>query len=179
MNAHPRPDPCHRIEHAILTTPQATQRMRDLGIVVSTQPSFIYLFGEAWESLFGKERMDRILVTREWLEAGIHVAIGSEAPSMPAYNPQATLAGSMSRHTLKKNPIGPDQALTFEEALWAHTYEGAYAAHQENLKGSLDAGKLADLGVWTDDPAQLSFSELALLTTVDMTMVGGKIVYQR
>jgi predicted amidohydrolase YtcJ len=179
MNAHPRSDPRHRIEHAILTTPQATQRMRDLGIVISTQPAFIYLFGEGWESIFGTERMDRIMVTREWLDAGIHVAIGSDAPSMPAYNPQATLASSMSRHTYKKNAIGPDQTLTFEEALWAHTYQGAYAAHQEHLKGSLEAGKLADLVVWPNDPAQLPLSELALLTTVDMTMVGGKIVYQR
>ena len=66
--------------------------------------------------------MDRILNTREWLEAGIHVATGSEAPSMPAYNPQATLAGSMSRHALKENAISPDQVLTFEETLWAHTF---------------------------------------------------------
>ncbi len=179
MNAHPRPDPRHRIEHAILTTPQATQRMKDLGVVVSTQPAFIYLFGDGWEMLFGAERMKRILVTREWMEAGIHVAIGSDAPSTPFYHPQATLAGSMSRFTFKNTVIGADQVLAFEEALRAHTYEGAYAAHQENVKGSIEVGKFADLVVWPVDPTKIALGDLVQMTTVDMTMVGGKIVYQK
>ena len=179
MNANPRPDPRHRIEHAILTKPEATQKMKDLGVVVSTQPAFIYLFGEGWESFFGAERMERIVVTREWINAGVHVAIGSDAPSTPLYNPQATLAGAMSRFTLKQKSIGADQVLTFEEALRAHTYEGAYAGHQENIKGTLEAGKYADLVVWPADPAKLNYGELVKTTTVDMTMVGGKVVFEK
>lgn len=178
MNANPRSDPRHRIEHAILTTAQATQKMKDLGVVVSTQPAFIYLFGEGWEGLFGTERMKRILVTREWMEAGVHVAIGSDAPSTPLYNPAATLAGAMSRVTIKQKPIGADQIMTFEEALRAHTYEGAYASHQENVKGTLEAGKFADLVVWKDDPGKLRIGDLAQVKTVDMTMVGGRVVHQ-
>jgi hypothetical protein len=179
MNANPRPDPRHRIEHAILTVEESTKKMKDLGVVVSTQPAFIYLFGEGWESFFGAERMKRILVTKEWINAGVHVAIGSDAPSTPLYNPQATLAGAMSRFTLKQKSIGPDQVLTFEEALRAHTYEGAYAGHQENIKGTLEAGKYADLVVWPEDPAKLNYGELVKTTTVDMTMVGGKVVYEK
>lgn len=179
MNANPRSDPRHRLEHAVLTTSQATQKMKDLGVVVSTQPAFIYLFAEGWEGLFGKERMERILVTREWIDSGVHVAIGSDAPSTPLYYPQATLAGAMTRVTFKKNAIGSDQVLNFTEALRAHTYEGAYSAHQENIKGTLEAGKFADLVVWEKDPAKLSMTDLAQTTTVDMTMVGGKVVYQK
>jgi predicted amidohydrolase YtcJ len=179
MNANPRSDPRHRIEYAIITTPQATQKMKDLGVVVSTQPAFIYLFGEGWGTLFNAAQMERILVIREWVESGVHVAIGSDAPSTTLYYPQATLAGAMTRYTYKKNQIGGDQVLDFTQALRAHTYEGAYAAHQENIKGTLEAGKLADLVVWPADPSQLTMTELAQVTTVDLTMVGGKVVYER
>jgi len=179
MNANPRADPRHRIEHAVVTTADATKKMRDLGVLVSTQPAFIYLFGEGWTTLFTPQQMERILMTREWIDSGVHVAIGSDAPSTPLYYPAATLAGSMTRITIKKNAMGSDQGLTFEEALRAHTYEGAYAAHQENIKGTLEAGKFADLVIWQDDPGKLSMTELAQVKTVDMTMVGGKVVYQK
>jgi hypothetical protein len=179
MNANPRSDPRHRIEHAIITTSKATQKMRDLNVVVSTQPAFIYLFGEGWKTLFTPQQIERILVTREWIDSSVHVAIGSDAPSTPLYYPAITLAGAMSRYTIKQNFMSTDQVLTFEEALRAHTYEGAYSAHQENVKGTLEAGKFADLVVWPDDPAKLSIGELAKVKTVDLTMVGGKVVYEK
>ncbi len=178
MNANPRSDPRHRIEHAVLTTSAATQKMKDLGVVVSTQPAFIYLFGDGWKGLFGEKRMERIMVTREWLENGVHMAIGSDAPSTPFYYPQASLAGAMTRHTFKETPIASDQGLTFEEALRAHTIEAAYAGHQEQVMGSLESGKFADFVVWAKDPAGLSTYDLASTTEVDMTFIGGKLVHQ-
>lgn len=179
MNANPRSDPRHRIEHALITTPQATQKMKDLGVVVSTQPSFIYVFGEGWKTIFTPAQMERVIMTREWLEAGVHVAIGSDAPSNPLYYPQATLAGAMTRVTKKINQIGGDQVFDFTQALRAHTYEGAYAAHQENNLGTLEPGKFADLVVWPEDPSGLNNTNLANTTTVDMTMVNGKVVYEK
>jgi predicted amidohydrolase YtcJ len=178
MNANPRSDPRHRIEHAILTTAEATQRMKDLGVIVSTQPAFLYLFADGWNSLFGAQRMERIMVTREWLESGVHLALGSDAPSTPFYQPQKTLAGAMNRLSFRQVEIGPDQALTFEEALRCHTYEGAYSGHQEDFLGTLETGKFADLVVWTQDPSSLSVEGL-FNSTVDLTMVGGKTVYER
>ena len=178
MNANPRSDPRHRIEHAVLTTPQATTKMKDLGVVVSAQPGFVYLVGDSWEPLYGAKRMDRMMVVREWLEAGVHVAFGSDAPSVPFYNPQFTLASAMSRLTLKLQTLGPEHKVTFDEALRAHTFEGAYAAHEENLKGSLEPGKFADIVVWPKDPTAMTLAELVKATTVDMTLVGGKTVYQ-
>jgi len=72
MNANPHPDPRHRIEHCILCTPEATQRMRDLGVVVSTQPHFLRVGGDHWKTVFTPEQMQRAIVTREWLDAGVH-----------------------------------------------------------------------------------------------------------
>ena len=178
MNANPRSDPRHRIEHAVLTTPLTTQKMKDLGVVVSTQPAFIYLFGDGWQGLFGEERMNRIMVTREWLEAGVHLAIGSDAPSTPFYHPQASLAGAMTRYTFNETPIAPDQGLDLNEALRAHTIEAAYAGHQDQVLGSLEPGKFADFLVWPQDPFSLTAQELFLTQQMDMTFIGGKLVYQ-
>jgi len=177
MEANPRPDPRHRIEHAILTTPQATQRMRDLGVVVSTQPQFIRLGGDIYPAFFGDERARRVIVTREWLADGVALALGSDAPTTPWYTPQVTLAGAMARWTLSDQTYEPDQCLTIQEALRAHTMGAAYAAHEERMKGSIELGKLADLAVWSEDPYSTPPQRL-WQTAVEMTVIGGTIVYQ-
>ena len=190
MNANPRPDPRHRIEHCILSTPQATQRMKDLGVVVSTQPQFIRLGGDHYADMFGEERAKRVIVTREWLEAGVPLALGSDAPTTPWIAPQVTLFGAVTRITFSNQFYEPDQALTIQEALWAHTMGSAYAGFEEDIKGSIEPGKLADLAVWKADPCatldSLSGKPLdpkvyipALKRMqIDMTMIGGKVVYQ-
>ncbi len=179
MKANPRPDPRHRIEHAVLTTPKATKRMRDLGIVVSTNPIFIRSSGDAYFALFGEKRtQERGIVTREWLDAGIPVTIGSDAPTTPWYTPQATLAAAVARLTLTNRVMGANHVMTIKEALRAHTITAAYAAFEEKIKGSLESGKLADLIVWTQDPYAMNPGQL-FEATIDLTMVGGKSVYQK
>lgn len=176
QKANPRPDPRHRLEHVILTTPQATQRMKDLGVVVSTQPQFLRMGGDGYAKLFGEERNRRILVTREWLENGVPLALGSDAPTTPWYNPQMTLWGAVTRTTLSNQVHEPAQRLTIQEALRAHTMGSAYAEHQEKVKGSLEPGKLADLIVWHEDPYGVPPQRLPQLT-IDLTILGGKIVF--
>ena len=178
MNANSRPDPRHRIEHCVLSTPQQTQRIKDLGVVVSTQPQFLRMGAEHWAQLFGEERARRAMVTREWLDAGVHVALGSDAPTTPWYTPQVTLFGAVTRVTATNQRHEPDQALTIREALRAHTVEAAYAAHQEGSKGSIEEGKLADLAVWNQDPYTAPTPELWKIP-IDLTMVGGRVVHER
>ena len=179
MNANPRPDPRHRIEHAVLTTPQATKRIKDLGIIVSTNPTFIRLSGDTYTSIFGEKRcQERVIVTREWLDAGVLLTIGSDTPTTPWYSPQATLAAAVARLTLSNKLMGANQAMTIKEALRAHTITAAYAGFEEKIKGSLEPGKLADLVVWTQDPYAMNPGQL-LAATLDLTMVGGKMVYQK
>ena len=118
------------------------------------------------------------MVTREWLEAGFHIALGADAPGMPWHTPQMTMWAVMTRLPYSNKVISPEQRLTIKETLRAHTMGGAYAAHEEKIKGSIEAGKLADLTVWTEDPYSLPVNRL-YNTTIDLTMVGGKIVYQK
>ncbi len=178
MNKNPRPDPRHRIEHSPLNTDRALQRQKDLGVVISTQPTIIRAFGDAVERIWGEERLQRIVPTRTWLDMGIPLCLSSDAPSMPWWSPLATLYSSVRRVTWSNKLVSPEQALTMEEAMYAHTMGGAYADFAENLIGSLEPGKFADLIVWHDSPYTVASPEDIANLVVDLTMVGGKIVYE-
>ncbi len=177
MNRNPRSDPRHRIEHSVLNSDDALQRTKDLGVIISTQPTLIRAFGDATERIMGAERAQRIIPTRTWLNMGIPLCLSSDAPSMPWWDPQSTLAASVARLSATNKPFSPEQALTLDEAMYAHTMGGAYADFAENVKGSLEPGKFADLIVWNDNPYSVSTLEILDLT-IDLTMVGGKIVHQ-
>lgn len=177
MNRNPRPDPRHRIEHAVLNSPSALQRTKDLGVVICTQPTLIRAFGDASIRIFGEERAQTMIPTRTWLDMGIPLALSSDAPSMPWWDPMSTLASAQARYTASKVPVSLDQALTLDEAIYAHTMGSAYADHCENQKGSLEAGKFADLIIWHDSPWSVTPVEL-INVTIDLTMVGGKVVHQ-
>ncbi|MFC2054621.1 amidohydrolase [Chloroflexota bacterium] len=176
MNANPRLDPRHRIEHCMLTSKDATQRIKDLGVVVSNTPTFLITAGDSYMRLYGEERSDRLIVAREWLDAGVAMALGSDYPTTPWYNPQRTIAESMARQTISGNVVNLNQSLTFEESLRAHTLGSAYAGFNEDIKGTIEPGKLADLAVWSEDPTGLDPLDLAS-TSIDMTFVGGEMAY--
>ena len=177
MNKIPRPDPRHRLEHAVLNTDSALGRTRDLGVVVSTQPHAIRLLADYWRETWGEERASRIIPTRTWLDMGVPVALSSDSPTMPWWQPQIILAAAMVRLSASNTVIGPEQKLSIEEAMRAYTMTGAYADFEESVKGSLEPGKMADLVVWKEDPFILSPKDLAQ-STIDMTMINGRVVYE-
>jgi len=176
MKANPRPDPRHRIEHAVITKPHATEKAADLGVHISCQPQFIRLYTRAAE-IIGEERLKRIKVTREWLDAGINLALGSDVPTTPWHEPQITLKASVTRLGLDNEPFFPEQAMTIEEALYAHTMGSAKAAFEENVKGSLTPGKFADLVVWDENYYTIKPKNISEVKAL-MTMVGGEIVHE-
>ncbi|NOY98931.1 MAG: amidohydrolase [Chloroflexi bacterium] len=179
MNANPRPDPRHRIEHGTLTKPESTQRAADLGVQISTQPQFVAFanMDKAIE-MFGEERVGRMMVTREWLDAGINVALGSDTPTSPWQKPQVTLLGAVRRRDNQGRPFHPEQELTIQEALYAHTMGSAHAAFEEDVKGSLTPGKYADLVVWSGDFYTVADPMDIVNIEAELTMIGGKVVHQ-
>jgi predicted amidohydrolase YtcJ len=176
--ANPRPDARHRIEHAVLTTQASVERIKELGVVMSVNPTFTLMSGDYWFTVFGTARVqDEGMRVRDWLNAGIPVCIGSDTPTTPWFQPQATLWSALTRQTQSKVVIGPQHIMTIAEALKAHTYWAAYAGHEEAVKGSIEAGKYADLVVWRDDPYTATLKTIQTLK-VDLTLVGGEVVYR-
>lgn len=176
MNANPRQDPRHRIEHATLTKPEATKRAADLGVQISCQPQFLH-FSRHLEELLGAERAGRIKVTREWLDAGINVALGSDVPTSLYYKPQVTLAMAVLRLDPNDVPFHPEQSMTIQEALYAHTMGSAHAAFEDNVLGSLTPGKFADLAAWNDNFYTVDPIDI-LEMKAELTVINGKVVYQ-
>lgn len=179
MNSAPRPNPRHRIEHAVLNTDAALQRTRDLGVIVSTQPHGIRLLGDEIREMWGEQRAQRIIPTRRWLDLGVALSLSSDCPTLPWWQPPIVMAGAVNRLTPSNTVLGADQVLTVEECMRAYTMGGAYACFEENVKGSLEPGKFADLVVWRMDPYTTTLPDMLATHPVDLTMVGGKVVFER
>ena len=145
--------------------------------MISTQPTLIRAFADGLFDIWGEERTQRMIPTRTWLDMGVPLCLSSDAPSMPWWDPQSTLFASIVRASISKKPVSPEQAMTLDEAMYAHTMGSAYADFAENKKGSLEPGKFADLIVWNDNPYSVKPAEILQLT-IDLTMVGGRIVHQ-
>jgi hypothetical protein len=114
---------------------------------------------------------------RSYLEAGLVVAGGTDAPVVP-YSPIWALYHFVTRDTITGGIMGADQGVSREQALRLMTLNNAYLTFEEASKGSIEPGKLADLVVLSGDVMTCSDAELQDLVPV-MTMVGGSIVYER
>jgi hypothetical protein len=177
MNAAPRPDPRHRLEHVLFPTAEALERIKKLGVVVSTQPQWISFFGEQYRDNMSEEYMKRFMPLKTMLEKGIQLAFGCDVPATPLIEPKWALVGATTRGTIEKKPLGPEERISMKEALRAHTMGSAYAAFEENVRGSIEPGKTADMVVWSEDLYRASPEELAHIKT-EATIVEGQVVYK-
>lgn len=139
----------HRLEHAGFPTPAQIACMADLGVVTVNQPRYLFDSGDEFLERLG-ERAERLIPLREELDAGV-VAVLSSDSDVASYRPMDTIASAIERRTLGGQPIGSAQALTLEEALFAHTIDAAYALFLEDRIGSLAVGKRADVVVLDAD----------------------------
>ena len=168
-----------RIEHAQHMRPQDFARFQQLGIIASMQPYHAIDDGRWAEKRLGHERAKSSYAWRSMLDAGVPLAFGSDWPVAPL-DPLLGIYAAVTRATLDgKNPGGwfPEQRLTVEEALRAYTQGSAYAAFQENDKGSITPGKLGDVVVLSDNIFTLPPARIKEARVV-MTIVGGKVVYE-
>ena len=170
-----------RIEHAQHLSAQDIPRFAELGVVPAMQA--IHMSSDrpwAIERL-GKERIEEgAYVWRKLLDSGAIIANGTDAPVEPV-NPIPSFYASVSRKTLKGEPEGgyePSQKMTREEALKSYTIFPAYAAFEEDLKGSITVGKLADFTVFSQDLMTVPEDQI-LDTEVVYTVVGGKVLYEQ
>ncbi len=176
MKANPRPDPRHRIEHGLFPTPTALDRIGKAGIVISTSPQWISWHGEVYRAEAGDRAMRTFIPLRSILRKRIPLAFGCDVPASIYQEPKYAFLGAVTRMS-RGEPQNPDERITIQEALRAHTMGSAYAGFAEKRTGSLEPGKLADIVVWNRDLYTVRPAELRDLEPV-MTIVGGQVLYQ-
>jgi predicted amidohydrolase YtcJ len=167
-------DARHRIEHGTWPTPAQLTRIARLGMVPVTQPGSIIELGDIWFDHLG-DRIHRAMPLRDQLDLGIRPVISSDA-FVQSYRPLDTIAAAVRRVTPSGMRVGPDQELTVEEAVAAHTINAARVLHLDDRIGSIEPGKLADLAVVDGDLLATPAESIRDLP-VWMTVVGGAILH--
>lgn len=171
----PRRDPRFRIEHCSLINDSIIQRMRVLNVIPLPFSTYVYYHGEKMQ-YYGEERLKHMFALRTFLDAGIRPTQASDYPP-GEFPPMMALQSEVTRTDLHGHVWGANQRVSVEEAIHIGTINGAYASYEENIKGSIEPGKLADLVVLGRDPFKEDPSTLVTIP-IERTMTGGKWVYE-
>lgn len=163
------------IEHAFIAWPDHFTRMKKLGLAVSAQ-DHLYLAGPSLVKYWGRVRAARTTPVRAFLDAGLPVSLGTDSSVVP-YPPLWGIYHFVTRNTISGGVLGADQRISREEALRANTMGNAWLTFEEQLKGSIEAGKLADFVVLSDDIMTCPEKQIEQMQ-VEMTVVGGKVVFE-
>ena len=170
------------VTHGNFPDARAIERSKKLGIVYDCQPAWHHFDGQSIAPAFGQRRMKGFIPLRSLFDAGIVVAGGSDHMirfdsrlAINPYNPFFGMWMAITRRTSDGGVLGPEQAITREEALRMWTWNGAYLSFEEKLKGSIEPGKLADLVVISKDFLTCPVDQIRDIEAV-ATIVGGKVV---
>ena len=170
----PHPDRRHRIEHCSLVNPDLLRRIKACGCVPTPFWTYVYYHGEKW-SAYGEDRMRWMFAHRSFLDAGIPVPGASDYMPGP-FEPMMALQSMVTRTDYKGRQWGANQRVTVAEALRIGTIHGAHASREEQIKGSIVQGRLADFVVLDKDPHRVppeTIKDIRILRTV----VGGRTMY--
>ena len=176
LERNPRDDHRHYLNHFSMRPPELTMElMAEHGIHITQQPNFTYtLEGRYVENLDGW-RLQHNNPLRSPMDHGITVAISSDI--LPI-GPMVGIYAAVTRKGMTGNVYGQEEAITREEAIRAYTASGAFLNFEENIKGSLQSGKFADMIVLSDDILTVD-EEKIMDILVEQTYVDGKLVYSR
>ena len=176
--AHGEADRRFRIEHAQHIAAKDFARFAELHVIASVQPYHAIDDGRFAEAHIGRERSSRTYAFRTLLDHGVRLALGTDWEVAPL-DPMQTVYAAVTRATLDgKNPGGwfPEQKLTVPETIEAYTMGSAYAEFQDNVKGSITPGKLADLVELSDDIFTVPPEKLRDVHVLK-TILGGKVIF--
>ena len=171
----PRPDPRHRLEHCSLVNPDLLRRIKAVGAIPTPFYTYAHYHGNKWVE-YGAEKMRWMFAHRSFLDYGIPVASGSDYVPGP-YEPLMALQSMVTRKDFQGRVWGPNQRISIDEALRVCTVNAAHASFEENIKGSITAGKLADFVVLAEDPHGVDPDRIKEIQVV-RTVVGGQTVHE-
>jgi len=174
-----------RLVHAQVIHPDDFKRFKNMSIIAEVQPYHCTDDMRWMEERIGHERSKGAYAFRSLWDSGAVVCFGSDSPGTNAsrypLNPMLGLYAAVTRQTLDGNPADgwfPDEKLSVEEAIQAYTLNSAYASFEENIKGSITEGKLADLVILSDNLLEIDPSKIKNVE-VKTTIFNGKIIYQQ
>lgn len=169
-------DPRFRIVHGGISTPAVQKRMRQLNVIVDGNPPFVYWIG-SWFTKYGPGRVRWSYPAKSYIENGVIEAAGSDVDVTPL-SPWWGLWAAVVRKDLQTDQVlAPEERITVQEALTLYTRNGAYAGFEEDKKGSLAPGKLADFIVVDRDVLSVPADELKDVQVLE-TWVGGQKIYE-
>jgi predicted amidohydrolase YtcJ len=166
----------HRIEHCSECPPPLLERIRKLGLVIVTQPSFIYYSGERYLATVPESQLPWLYRIKSLLEKGVVVAGSSDAPIVSA-DPLTGIYAAVTRQAENGQTLLPEERITAEQALALYTTNAAYASFEEHIKGSITPNKLADIVILSDDPTRVNPEKIKDIK-VELTMIGGEVVWE-
>lgn len=162
------------IAHIENAAPQTLQRMKKLGMGWAVQDR-LYFEGDVWPRVMGNDAALQAPPISEGIKAGLVIAGGTDGPRLAPYNPFVTLEWLVTGKTVKGTSIRAKQySATREQALRIHTFNSAWMAGDENKRGTLEAGKWADLVVLSDDYLTVPENSISKIKAL-LTVVGGKV----
>jgi predicted amidohydrolase YtcJ len=169
----PRKDARNRIEQAAVLNEELINRMKKQKVIVSVQPCVVASEFSVWSATehLGAERARWLYPLKTLLKKGIRVIGGSDCPMEPL-SPLMSIQAAVTRE------VFPEERVTIDEALRMYMVDAAYSSREENIKGSVETGKLADLTVLSHNPAKVPPNEIENIA-VEMTIVGGEVVYSK
>ena len=163
--------------HAYQPSEENFEQCRRLGVAVASQPSFLHHLGDSFHENVGPERSMRLKPHRAWIDSGVVVAAGTDSPVTP-YPPFVSLWAAIARRTeVEGITLGLEQGVTREEAIRMYTINGAYLSFEEEVKGSIEPGKLADLIVIDRDILTCPEDEIREIKVL-RTILRGETVYK-
>jgi len=176
LTAHPRADHRHRIEHCGICRPDILDRIQRMGVIPVSQPVFILEYGDGFIRHLGMERIQLTYPFRSFLERGIPLTFSSDCP-VSHFAPLKSIQAAVTERTGSGASYALEEAVTVEEALHMYTVAGAYTTFEEDIKGAIKPGMLADFVVLSADPRSVDPMTLADLP-VSATIIGGEVVYE-
>ena len=177
IDTTPKPDHRHRIEHCSVCSPVLSRLIAALGIIVVTQPSFIFYNGERYLETVPVQELEKLYPIGSLFKAGISVAGSSDCPIVPP-NPLTGVYSAISRKSHTGRVLSPEEQIDPADALRMYTRHAARASFEERRIGSITPGKLADLVVLNGNLSAASTDEIKDME-VEMTVLNGEVVWEK
>ena len=172
----PREDHRHYLNHfTVMPSAESMDKMAAYGIAITQQPNFTYTLDGRYSAYLDGDRLKHNNPLRTPMKHGIHVAISSDI--LPI-GPMVGIYAAVTRKGMSGTVFGEEEALTVMEALRGYTLYGAWLSFEEDRKGSIEPGKLADMIVLDQDILTVDPDHIMDIN-VEQTWLGGKLVYER